>query len=163
MLFRSVRANLIPANGLEQTLTILPRTSVTTAFRLVRSGSLSGRVWNDANANGKYDTGEGMADIRIVASSGRDTYTDPDGSFLLTELPPGDQNVFIDERYKPEDFIIPASSLRVTVESGKETHGVQFLFAVKSRGVKEIDFGTKAAPALSPNAAGRPKTKTREK
>lgn len=138
-----VRANLIPANGLEQDLTILPRSLVNIGFRLVKSGSLSGRIWHDINNNGKYDEGEGIRDIRVLASSGRETYTDYDGSYLLTELPPGVQTVFIDERYKPEDLMIENLTSQTEVRSGKETKNVAFIFKTKPREVKEKDFGSK--------------------
>ena len=145
-----IRANLIPANGLEQNLTVAPRSFVTSDFRLVKSGSLSGRVWNDANANGKFDEGEGLTDIHVVSSSGKDTYTEPDGAFFLSELPPGEQTIFIDERYQPEDLIIPSLSLRATVRSGQLTENVAFSFKTKPRGVKIITFDPKPAPAGTP-------------
>lgn len=138
-----VRANLVPANGLEQTITVLPRTIVNVDFRLVKSGTLSGRIWHDANGNGKFDDGESLPDIHVVSSSGRDTYTDPDGSFLLSELPPGEQTIFIDERYHPEDLTTANMSLRAEVKSGVETKNIAFVFKTKPREVKEINFGAK--------------------
>lgn len=139
-----IRANLVSANGLEQTITVLPRTIVNTAFRLVRSGTLSGRVWHDANGNGKCDENEGLADIHVLSSTGRDTYTDADGTFLLSELPPGEQTIFIDRRYQPEDLTISDLSARAAVQSGLETKNVAFVFKTKPRAVKEINFGAKS-------------------
>lgn len=146
-----IRANLIPANGLEQTIIVMSRSVVNTAFRLVKSGSLSGRVWYDANGNGKFDEKEGLGDIRILTSSGKDTYTDPDGTFLLGELPPGEQSIFIDERYKPQDLASSILSLQVKIESGKETKGVELVFNSKPRGVKEINFDTPPSPSVLPS------------
>lgn len=138
-----VRANLIPANGLEQKITVAPRTIVNTSFRMVKSGSLSGRVWHDGNANGKFDEGEGLADIHILSSSGKDTYSDLDGTFLLSELPPGEQTIFIDERYIPEGFTNSRLSERAEVVSGAETKNILFHFKIKPREIKEINFGDK--------------------
>lgn len=145
-----IRANLIPANGLEQTVTVMPRSIVNTAFRLVKSGSLSGRVWYDRNGNGKFDETEGLGDIRIITGTGKDTYTDPDGTFLLGELPPGEQSVFIDERYKPEDLSSSILNLQVKVDSGKETKNVEFIFKSKPRGVREIIFEPQPSPNVPP-------------
>ncbi|MCY7346284.1 MAG: hypothetical protein LH614_08710, partial [Pyrinomonadaceae bacterium] len=136
-----IRANLVPANGLEQKLVVLPRTIVNTSFRLVKSGSLSGRVWHDTNQNGNYDSGEGLPDIHLVSSSGKDTYTDPDGSFLISELPPGQQSVFIDERYQPLDLMLVKPNIRAEVFSGKETKEIFFVMKTKPREIKDINFG----------------------
>ena len=152
-----IRANLVPANGLEQKVIALPQTIINTAFRLVKSGSLSGRVWHDANQNGTFDNGEGLPDIHIVTSSGRDTYSDPDGSFLISELPPGQQSVFIDERYQPEDLTTARLSLRAEVQSGEQTKNIAFVFKTKPREVKEVIFGNKG---LSSDV---PKDKEKEK
>lgn len=138
-----IRANLVPANGLEQKLTVLPRTTVNTNFRLVKSGWLSGRIWHDGNANGIYDEGEGLPDIRVISSTGKDTYSERDGLFLLGELPPGEQTIFIDERYQPENLLTAAQSLKVTIESGQETKNCFFIYKTKPREVKEINFGNK--------------------
>lgn len=145
-----VRANLVPANGLEQTLIVLPRMIVDTSFRLVQSGAASGRVWHDKNENGKYDEGEGLADVRLLSSSGRDTYSDPDGSFLITDLPPGEQSIFVDERYQPEDLTISNSRLRAEVRSAEKAKDIEFVFKTKPREVKEIDFGTNRVFTNSP-------------
>ncbi len=145
-----IRANLVPANGLEQKLVILPRTVVNTAFRLVKSGSLSGRVWHDINQNGIYDFGEGLPDIRLISSSGKDTYTDPDGSFLLSELPPGEQSVYIDERYQSPDLMIAKPNLRVEVQSGKETRDVIFVLKTKPREIKVVTFTEKNSNSVTP-------------
>ena len=145
-----IRANLVPANGLEQKINVLPRTVVNTAFRLVKSGSLSGRVWHDANQNGVYDFGEGLPDIHLFSSSGKDTYTDPDGSFLLSELPPGEQSVYIDERYQSPDLMISTPNLRADVKSGVETKNVSFVLKTKPREVKDIIFAEKSSNAVAP-------------
>jgi hypothetical protein len=145
-----VRANLVPANGLEQILIVLPRMIVDTSFRLVQSGAASGRVWHDKNENGKFDEGEGLPDIRLLSSSGHDTYSDPDGSFLITDLPPGEQGVFIDERYKPEDLTISSSSLRVEVRSAERAKDIEFVFKTKPREIKVLNFGANRAPDSSP-------------
>jgi hypothetical protein len=149
-----IRANLVSANGLEQTVAVSPRTVVNTAFRLVKSGSLSGRIWHDANSNDQYDENEGLPDIHILSSTGRDTYTDADGTFLLSELPPGEQSIFIDKRYQPENLTTANLSVQVEVSSGAETKNIEFIFKTKPREVKEINFGAKSSLASTPLAPG---------
>jgi hypothetical protein len=136
-----VRASLVPANGLDYNVTTLPRSITDTSFRLVKSGSVSGRVWRDFNENHKFDEGEGLADIRLLSSSGKSTYSDSDGTFLLSDLPPGEQSVFIDERYHPENLILEQTSLKVNVESGQEFSNCSFIYKAKPREIKEITFG----------------------
>lgn len=138
-----VRASLVPANGLEYQLTVTPRTHVNTAFRLVKAGSAIGRIWHDLNGNQKYDEGEGLIDIRVLSSSGKATYTDNDGAFLLSDLPSGEQSIFIDERYHPNNLIIENKSIKVNVVSGQTADGVFFLYKSKPREVKELNFGDK--------------------
>ena len=139
-----IRASLVPANGLDFMVTTLPRNVVNTAFRLVKSGSISGRIWRDLNKNHQFDEGEGLADIRLLSSSGKATYSDTGGTFLLSDLPPGEQSIFIDERYHPENLILENGSLKVNVESGKEVKNCFFIYKAKPREVKEITFGTKS-------------------
>ncbi len=147
--FEDIRANLVSANGLEQKLNISPRTIVNTSFRLVKSGSLSGRVWHDANQNGGYDFGEGLPDLHLVSSSGQDTYSDPDGSFLISELPPGQQSVYIDERYQSPDLMVTQMSVRAEVLSGKETKNIFFVLKTKPREIKEVIFAEKDEKSVS--------------
>ena len=139
-----IRASLVPANGLDYNVTILPRSVVNTSFRLVKSGSVSGRIWRDLNENHQFDEGEGLADIRLLSSSGKATYSDNDGTFLLSDLPPGEQSIFIDERYHPENLILEKDSLKVTVESGQEVKNCAFIYKAKPREVKEMTFGNKS-------------------
>ncbi len=138
-----VRASLVPANGLDYKVFISPRSVVNTSFRLVKAGSVSGRIYRDFNENRQYDVGEGLTDIRLLSSSGRATYSDSDGTFLLSDLPPGEQSIFIDERYHPENLILETTSLKVLVESGKEFKNCSFVYKAKPREVKEVNFGNK--------------------
>ncbi len=137
---KDIRADLIPSGGVGQSLVIQPLTTVDSSFRLVRSGSLSGRIWHDKNENGVFDTGEGLADVRVVSGSGSDTFTDIDGTYLLGELPPGEQVVFIDERYTPEVLAATVLKKIAEVKPGQETKDVFFVFKTKSQKVQEKNF-----------------------
>ena len=102
------------------------------------------RSWRDFNENHQFDEGEGLADIRLLSSSGKATYSDNDGTFLLSDLPPGEQSIFIDERYHPENLILEKDSLKVNVESGQEVKNCAFIYKAKPREVKEMTFGNKS-------------------
>src|SRR6185436_7443769 len=96
-------------------------------FRLVRTGRISGMVWQDLNENGRLDEGEQpLTDVRIVTGSGRDTMTDSNGYFLIGDLPPGDHVVLVDEKTLPDQFRSVLGSLSIKVLAGSETAGVYF-------------------------------------
>jgi hypothetical protein len=95
---------------------------------------VSGHVWLDANDNGKFDEGETpLADIRIVTASARDTLTNADGFFTITDLVPGEHVVFIDEKTLPEMLLTGSKSITARIFAGTET--------------SDLDFGVKQAPA----------------
>jgi len=147
-----VRADLIPASSLQQTVSLSPRRIVTSDFRLLKSGRVSGRIWRDTNGNGQYDEGEvALSNIRIVSSSGRDTYTDIDGTFLLSDLPSGEQIIFLDQRTLPRDLLATATQLQAEVRPGQETTGINFIFKPRSRPVQEKQFpGNESAQPSKP-------------
>ena len=74
---------------------------------------LGDTVWFDANGNGVQDAGEagiGGVDIKILDSDGvlvRTVTTNPDGTWIASDLPPGSYTVFVDESTLPPN-VIPA-------------------------------------------------------
>jgi len=67
----------------------------------VRKSSVAGRVYNDANLSGAFNPGEGIAGVQLTLS-GTDAFgntlsrvvtTQPDGSYLVDDLPPGTYQV----------------------------------------------------------------------
>ncbi|MBK7394225.1 MAG: hypothetical protein IPI64_13155 [Chloracidobacterium sp.] len=121
----SVRADLTLLNGGEQAAALKAGSSSTVDFRLVRTGRLRGRVWLDANENGKFDDGEKpLADVRVVTASGRDTLTDADGYYVIGDLAPGEHVILIDEKTLPEKTRSAAGSLSMQVFPGRETSDV---------------------------------------
>lgn len=124
MELQSVRADLTLLTGSEQTAVLVSGRDAIVDFRLVQTGRLQGMVWLDLNGNGQPDAGEpGLADVRIVTGSGRDTLTDAAGEFVLSDLPPGEHVVLIDEKTLPEMQRSAAGSLRVMIKPGGETRG----------------------------------------
>lgn len=122
----SVRADLTLLDRSALDLRITGGESTKFDFRLVRTGRITGRVWLDADQNGKFDEGEiPLADIRIVTASGHDTLTTADGYYTITDLAPGEHTVFIDEKTLPEMLIPAAKPTAAHVFAGMETSEVE--------------------------------------
>ncbi|MBP7416656.1 MAG: hypothetical protein KA831_08385 [Pyrinomonadaceae bacterium] len=138
----SVRADLTLLSGGEHAAALKAGSSSTVDFRLVRTGRLRGRVWLDANENGKFDEGEKpLADVRVVTASGRDTLTDADGFYVIGDLAPGEHVILIDEKTLPEKTRSAAGSLSMEVFPGRETSDVALAVIFIPAEVKR--FGTK--------------------
>ena len=138
--FEDIRANLVPAAGLRQKISVSPLSIVETSFRLVKSGMLSGRVWYDRNGDEKFEDDEALANVRVVSGSGRDTFSDADGTYLLSDLPPGQQTVFIDQRYLPSEVNMANASLIEEIKSGQILRNIDFVLKTKPRAEREINF-----------------------
>jgi len=135
----SVRADLTLLDTAQQTATLVSRHDSIVDFRLVRTGRIAGVVWIDANGNNKVDEGEQMlSDVRVVAGSNRDTLTDTDGVFILSDLAPGEHVVLIDEKTLPEKMRSLAGSLTLKVSAGSETGNANFPIAPVAPEVKRF-------------------------
>lgn len=138
----SVRADLTLLTGGQQNVDLRPATSNAIDFRLVRTGRLHGRVWFDANENGKFDEGEkALADVRVYTTDERDTLTDPDGYYTLGDLAPGEVTVHVDQATLPEKTAAPAKPLIMQVYPGRETADADLLIRRTPAEVKR--FGSK--------------------
>jgi hypothetical protein len=123
----SVRADLTLLDGAQQTAELQSGRDSIVDFRLARTGRIAGAVWLDANENGRMDENEQpLADVRVVAGSGRDTLTDENGRFAIGDLPPGEYVVLIDEKTLPEKMKSVAP-LSIKVQAGGETGNANFL------------------------------------
>jgi hypothetical protein len=123
----SVRADLTLLDEAQQSATLERGRDSIVDFRLVRTGRITGVVWQDLNGNNLLDEGEqALADVRVVTGSGRDTLTDVNGVFVIGDLPPGEHAVLIDEKTLPEKTVSIAGTLSVKVLAGSETAGINF-------------------------------------
>jgi hypothetical protein len=121
----TVRADLTLIDNAQQTAVMRAGRDSIVDFRLVRTGRMRGTVWLDENGNGVRDDDEqGLADVRVITSSGRDTLTDEKGEFVIGDLPPGEHTVLIDERTLPNNSRSKQGSFPVTIQAGKETPNV---------------------------------------
>ena len=82
--------------GLSEPFTLAAKASIGMGAGLVRTGSLAGRAWFDANYNGKWDSEEtGLTGAEITLHSvetevKRTVQPDEKGSFIFETLQPGD-------------------------------------------------------------------------
>jgi uncharacterized repeat protein (TIGR01451 family) len=75
---------------------------------------LIGRVFEDRNRNGRFDSGEpGISNVRVVTSSGQTSTTDSDGQFSLPSLGPGSILVAVDPATLPPGLELPPSETRL--------------------------------------------------
>jgi len=75
---------------------------------------LIGRVFEDRNRNGRFDSGEpGIENVRVVTSSGRSATTDSDGQYSLASLAPGSVLVAIDPATRPPGYELPSNEDRL--------------------------------------------------
>jgi hypothetical protein len=138
----SVRADLTFLDADAKNATVLAGRGSVFDFRLVRTGRISGRVWLDANENGKFDEGENaLADVRVTTASGRDTLTDIDGAFSLGDLPPGDHVILLDEKTLPEKTMAELKPQTARAFPGRETGEVMLPVMMIPAEVKR--FGSK--------------------
>jgi LPXTG-motif cell wall-anchored protein len=104
-------------------------------FGIVGDATLGHIVWNDSDGDGVQDPGEaGVAGVTVqVTWQGpngpvtQDVVTGPDGTWELTNLPPGDYTVTLDESTLPDGKVVTTPPTGdVTLEPGDS---------------KEVNFG----------------------
>lgn len=135
----SIRADLTILDDFERSTTVAPGRGATYDFSLVRTGRVTGRVWFDANENGKFDTGETpLADVRVVTASGRDTLTDADGVFSIGDLRPGEHVIVLDEKTLPEKSREQSQPTAVYTLAGRQTADVDIAVVAVAATIKRF-------------------------
>ncbi len=112
------------------------RETVKVNFQLIASGRIEGRIINDANANGKFDSEEkGISDVLVLLEPGdNNTYTDEDGKFIFENILPGDYLLKLDPVTLPEDSIFTSpSELKFQVPVGGDLREMNVLIHIKPR------------------------------
>ena len=123
----SVRADLTLLNTAQRSSMLAAGRDTILDFRLVRTGRITGVVWLDANANGKFDENEQpLSDVRVIGASGQDTLTDVNGVYSIGDVAPGEHVVLIDEKTLPEKTKPARAPLSVKVLAGAETSETNF-------------------------------------
>ena len=110
------------------------------------TGILSGLVWSDSNSNGITETGEigigdglGIVTITVTNVNTGVTFTtqsNPDGSWMITGLPPADYSVKYDSTDIPAGYVTPAQPTNFT--PGNDTYN---LTLAVDQTINNLDFG----------------------
>jgi hypothetical protein len=86
-------------------------------FGVVNFARVSGMVFNDyLNDSKRQPDADGMPGIKVTlanANASRDIVTEPDGSFEVTDMQPGDYEITVDRRKRPANYIAPAQSIHM--------------------------------------------------
>jgi len=87
---------------------------VVTAGAFSLTQVMLGRVFEDSNKNGRFDDGErGVANVRVLTSSGQAASTDSYGQYSLPTLAPGSVLVAVDPATLPPGLELPANETRL--------------------------------------------------
>jgi hypothetical protein len=84
-------------------------------------GRVRGKVFEDLNSNGLWDTGEpGIADVAVGAQGSQRLQTDQSGFFYFTDLNPGERKLQLVTKTLPIEYsLLNTTLLPVQVEAGK--------------------------------------------
>ncbi|MBN1999463.1 T9SS type A sorting domain-containing protein, partial [candidate division KSB1 bacterium] len=101
---------------------------------VIDGGSIGDYIWNDLNADGVQDPGEtGISGVKIALLDVSDdtvdiVYTDMNGLYQFTAIPPGDYSVHVDESTLPAGFFSTTFNdpLSVTLLSGETIDDADF-------------------------------------
>ncbi|GAA1265850.1 SdrD B-like domain-containing protein [Saccharothrix xinjiangensis] len=96
--------------------------SASDTARLPRSGSVKGVAYRDANGNGRFDEGEGLANRTVTArtagsQSGLGGATDSTGRFTFDHVQPGAYQISVDTY--PDRLVVAPRAASFTVRSGE--------------------------------------------
>lgn len=121
------------AKSSAQELSIGPHDKCTVDFTLIPLGCISGCVFIDRNESGKYDEGEGVADVPICVDH-MATSTNKDGIFNFYNLEPGLYTVRVatealDARYA----LVDESKVQVEMRPKESVNGIEFRITERKR------------------------------
>jgi len=116
---------------------VTERSNDSREFHIVPLGSVNGRVFEDSNGNGRFDDGEGVANV-VIHLGDAVTMTRPDGKYSLDNVAPASYSVSLDlERLRTG--LVPASpsAAPVTLKPDQAVDSVDFIVR---RQEKSIEF-----------------------
>ena len=100
--------------------------------------SIEGHVFIDRNTNGRFDAGEGVANVVIRLGEGSATTTDEDGAYGFHNLVPDRHTVRVDrERLERTLTVVGGAAIDVDVTTGNGTQsGIDFALQVEDKPVR---------------------------
>lgn len=133
-----VDAEFLPAryasDGTSQCIVMKGAARHVADLTVVPLDSIRGRVYMDANRNGRYDAGEGRRGI-VVRLEKQVTATDDEGRYGFDNLAPGVYVVRVDRERLAGMQVINDSDLQVTLHAGRAATGIDFVLAEKPKPV----------------------------
>lgn len=141
---RGLDASLNLLTPASQRVEVKLRETAGVSYTIIKAGGIRGKVLVDANGNGAADpTDTPLPDIMIYLTDGKtNTFSDPDGNFVLDNMLPGRYEIKIDKTGLAEGMqLISPESVTVEVKSGDEVSNVVFLVAVEKKQIRKKVFG----------------------
>jgi len=96
--------------------------------------AIRGRVYLDANQNGRFDAGEGRRGI-VVHLSNQVTATDTDGAYAFYNLAPGTYALRVDQERLPGTLAVREAHREVALQPDRAATGIDFLLVEKEKPV----------------------------
>ena len=116
-LYLGLDRNALPADvawdAREERLTLEVRSRISADLHVAPLNSIHGRVYADANHNGRFDRGEGVAGA-VLHLDDRITATDADGAYTFSNLWPATYAVTLDVARLP-GTLTPAGATSMSV------------------------------------------------
>ena len=133
-----VPAEMVFADAAERTIAVLPRHTNAQNFRVVRTGQVTGKVsYIDYVTDPEEPAERPLPDVRLIASSDYDTYSEVNGHFIIGDLPPGTYEIKVDPATVPAGYVAQPATAIVAVEPGEVRREVSFVLVIPPKPVLE--------------------------
>jgi protocatechuate 3,4-dioxygenase beta subunit len=119
-------------DGREEQLLVASRSRIAADLHVAPLNAIHGRVYCDANANGRFDRGEGVAGA-VLHLLDRTTATDVDGSYTFANLWPSSYAITLDVARLTDFTASGAASLTVALTDDRPVTGVDFRVVAKGK------------------------------
>ena len=126
----AVPADMVFAGPEERRLAILPFRNNTQNFPVVLTGAVMGTVtYLDYTPDQGGPVAKALVDARIIADGVHDTFSDADGNFVISGLPPGQYHLSVDPQTAPAGYAASADELEINVRPGETARNVRVALA----------------------------------
>lgn len=123
----SLPASLIFRNGDARLIAVTPYGANRQDFSAIPTGHVSGRIIvTSVTGLESEPLALPLADVRVIATGDRDAYSNAEGRFTASDLPPGTFELRIDPATLPPGFVVTPPVHTVVVKPGSGTPDVVF-------------------------------------
>lgn len=106
-----------------QTIIVNDRTRIKSDFQLIPLGTVSGRVFNDRNGDGRYAEGEGVGGV-VLKLGDQVTISDPDGKYGFYNVDPGKYELSASASAIPGNLVQADPNKTVDIRADQALTGV---------------------------------------